>query len=559
MEYYDEDLLEIYARSFRENWELPVLSAYGSADAALTYGDFARQIARIHLFYEYSGIKPGDKIALLGKNSVSWVNVFMATITYGAVIVPILADFNVADAQHIINHSGAVLLLVQDDKWEQMDFGELKYVKAAISLRTLKVLAERDEASHPAATLLRGLSHRFRQRYPEGFSREDVKYGKFPKDSIAEINYTSGTTGFSKGVMLTLDNLCGNVVFGLKQNLHFRGSRCLSLLPLAHAYGCAFDMLVPLAAGTHITLFQKTPTPRLLLAALGEVRPNLVILVPLILEKIYRKQIVPMITRRPISWALMVPMLDSVIFSRIRSRLVEAFGGEFKEVIVGGAPLNSEVEQFLYRIKFPFTVGYGMTECAPLISYAPFGEFVPGSSGRVLPNMEVRIDSSDPKTVPGEICVRGQNEMKGYYCNPEATDAAIDAEGWLHTGDMGIVDDDRMLFIKGRCKTMILTGSGQNIYPEEIEAKLNNMPYVNESLVLQRGSGLEALVHPDYERMDADSLNNADLPRLMESNRLALNSMVAPYEQIQAIKVVPEEFEKTPKKSIKRYLYTNIG
>lgn len=558
MKYYEEDLLDIYARSFRENWDLPALSTYGSQDPVLTYGDFAEKVARIHLYYEYAGIKPGSKVALLGKNTVSWVTVYMATVTYGAVIVPILADFNVADAQHIINHSGAELLLVQEDKWEQMDFTELKYVNAAISLKSLEVLAERD-GEHKLTALKRSLSERFSERYPEGFRREDVKYGRFPKDNIAEINYTSGTTGFSKGVMLTLDNLCGNVVFGMKQNLHFSGSRCLAMLPLAHAYGCAFDMLVPLAAGTHITLFPKTPTPRLLLSALAEVRPNLVILVPLILEKIYRKQIVPMITSRPISWALMVPLLDSVIFSRIRSKLIEAFGGEFKEVIVGGAPLNSEVEQFLHKIKFPFTVGYGMTECAPLISYAPFGEFIPGSSGRVLPNMEVRIDSSDPKSVPGEICVRGQNEMKGYYCNPEATEAAIDAEGWLHTGDMGIVDDNRMLFIKGRCKTMILTASGQNIYPEEIEAKLNNMPYVNESLVLQRGSGLEALVHPDYERMDADSLNNADLPRVMEENRVELNKMVAPYEQIQAIKVVPDEFEKTPKKSIKRYLYTDAG
>ncbi len=381
-------------------------------------------------------------------------------------------------------------------------------------------------------------------------------YPEVDKDATAIINYTSGTTGFSKGVMLTYDNICGNVVFGINSRLHYEGSRALSFLPLAHAYGCAFDMLVPLAVGTFVTLFGKTPTPRLLLAAMAQVRPNLVICVPLILEKIYRKQIVPMITRRAIRWALALPLIDGAIYANIRSKLVEAFGGAFEEVIIGGAPLNGEVEAFLHKIKFPFTVGYGMTECGPLISYTPWREFQPGSCGRTLPNMESKILSDDPETVPGEICVRGQNRMKGYYKNPSITADVIDKDGWLHTGDMGTRSTDGTLFIKGRYKTMILSASGQNIYPEEIEAKLNNMPYVNESLIVERGKGLTAIVYPDYERMDADGVEVGQLPELMERNRVELNSLVAPYEKVDYVQLIPHEFEKTPKKSIKRYLYS---
>lgn len=334
-------------------------------------------------------------------------------------------------------------------------------------------------------------------------------------------------------------------------------ARALAFLPLAHAYGCAFDMLVPLAVGTFITIFGKPPTPKLLLRAFAEVRPNLIICVPLILEKIYRKQIVPMITKRAIRWALAVPFIDNAIYAKIRNKLVETFGGQFEEVIIGGAPLNSEVEQFLYRIKFPFTVGYGMTECGPLISHTPWRSFVPSSCGRTLPCMESKImGSKNPETEPGEICVRGQDRMKGYYKAPDITAATIDEEGWLHTGDMGTRAADGTLFIKGRYKTMILSASGQNIYPEEIEAKLNNMPYVAESLVVERGKGLTAIVYPDYERMDADKVDMQALPELMEANRNELNSLVAPYERVDRIQLIPHEFEKTPKKSIKRYLYS---
>ena len=554
--YYQENLLEVYQQSFRHNWSLPALAEYGSNEV-LNYGEFARRIARIHMFYSQIGVRPGDKVAVMGKNSVTWVIVYMATITYGATIVPILADFNPNDAMHIVNHSGSKVLFLSQSIWETFDFDELPGLMAVISLETRKVLAERtEEGKESMERVIRNLTRRFRSKYRDGFTPEDVVYPKVAKDDVAEINYTSGTTGFSKGVMLTFDNLLGNVMFGIRSRLHYEGSRALSFLPLAHAYGCAFDMLVPLATGTFITIFGKAPTPRLLLGALGQVRPNLVICVPLILEKIYRKQIVPMITKRAVRWALALPLIDGAIYSRIRKKLVEAFGGEFEEVIIGGAPLNGEVEEFLHRIKFPFTVGYGMTECGPLISYTPWREFIPSSCGRTLPNMESKVNSPDPEHVPGEICVRGQDRMKGYYRNPDATELAIDAEGWLHTGDMGTRSADGTLFIKGRYKTMILSATGQNIYPEEIEAKLNNMPYVNESLIVERGKGLTALVYPDFERMDADGVDLEALEPIMEHNRTELNTLVAPYERVDHIQLTSQEFEKTPKKSIKRFLYS---
>lgn len=554
---YDDHILKIYQNSFRNNWDLPALTDYGSQEV-MTYADFARRIARLHLFYRQMGIKPGDHVALLGKNSASWVVMFIGTITYGATIVPILADFNPHDAQHIVNHSDARVLFVNSSIWETLDFEEMPELKAAVSLETRQVLAERETEGHQMPSrIIRNLTRKFKATYPKGFRQEDVVYPEIDAENTAILNYTSGTTGFSKGVMLTYDNIAGNVNYGIVSRLHYEGSRALSFLPLAHAYGCAFDMLVPLAVGTFITIFGKAPTPKLLLKAFSEVKPNLVICVPLILEKIYRKQIVPMITKRAIRWALAVPFIDNAIYAKIRNKLVEAFGGQFEEVIIGGAPLNSEVEQFLYRIKFPFTVGYGMTECGPLISHTPWRSFVPSSCGRTLPCMESKImGSKNPETEPGEICVRGQDRMKGYYKAPDITAATIDEEGWLHTGDMGTRAADGTLFIKGRYKTMILSASGQNIYPEEIEAKLNNMPYVAESLVVERGKGLTAIVYPDYERMDADKVDMQALPELMEANRNELNGLVAPYERVDRIQLIPHEFEKTPKKSIKRYLYS---
>ncbi len=458
------------------------------------------------------------------------------------------------DITHIVNHSGAELLFISDTIWEHIDPEALLNVKGVVSLEKKNVLHEASGVE--MLRHMRLLKRRFNRRFPDGYSSKDVKYADRDNSEVVEINYTSGTTGFSKGVMLTGENLAGNVCFGMHSELHFRSSRVLSFLPLAHAYGCAFDMLTPLAVGSHITLLCKTPSPRVLLKALAEVRPNLVICVPLILEKIYKKQILPMISKGAMRWTLAVPFLDSLIYSKIRKKLIDAFGGEFEEVIVGGAPLNHEVEEFLQKIKFPFTVGYGMTECGPLISYTPWREFIVSSSGRTLPIMESKVDSADPEHVPGEICVRGINRMKGYYKNPEATKSVIDSEGWLHTGDMGTRNPDGTLFIRGRYKTMILSASGQNIYPEEIEAKLNNMPFVAESLVVDRDGKLVGLVYPDYEAVDKLGISISDMDSAMENVRKELNKIVAPYEQLAKIILMPNEFEKTPKRSIKRYLYT---
>lgn len=548
------DLLNIYQQAFIDHFPLPAISDF-TTGKTLTYGELCRRIARLHLFFDAAGLHTGDKIALLGKNTPTWICVFMASLTYGTTIVPILNDFNPADAANIIRHSDARVLFVAESIWEHLDFNDFPQIEAVVSLDTRKILAERP--GHLKG-FVRNLTRQFNKIYPDGFSREDIIYNSRNDDDIAIINYTSGTTGFSKGVMLTYDNLAGNVGFGIDSRLHFSGSRALSFLPLAHAYGCAFDMLVPLAVGSHITVLGKTPTPSLLTKAMAKVKPNLVICVPLILEKIYRKMIVPMITKKQMRWILAVPMLDRAIYSRIRSKLVEAFGGQFEEVIIGGAPLNPEVEQFLHLIKFPFTVGYGMTECGPLISYTPWRHFIPGSAGHLLPGiMEGKILTENGEGEQGEIMVYGQNLMTGYYKNPDATESALEEDGWLHTGDMGHLggSDGKTIFIRGRYKTMILSANGQNIYPEEIEAKLNNMPFVAESLVIDRGGHLVALVYPDSEELEQHKLHEKDISDVMEQNRQDLNKLVAPYEQVSAIETVVEEFVKTPKRSIKRFLY----
>lgn len=548
-----ENFIKIYERSFIENWDLPALTDYVSK-RTLSYADMATTIAKIHTLFDSLGFRPGVKIALCGKDSINWVLVYMATVTYGGVIVPILSDFNPVDITHIVNHSEAELFLVSPHIWEQIEPDTLLNVKGVIAIDDMQVLHEPSgsEVSHAR----RLLNRRFRRMYPEGYTSEDIRYPLRDNDEVVEINYTSGTTGFSKGVMLTGRNLAGNVCFGMDTMLHFRSSRALAFLPLAHAYGCAFDMLTPLAVGSHVTLLGKTPSPRILIKALGEVRPSLVICVPLILEKIYKNQILPMISKGTMRWTLAVPFLDSYIYSKIRKKLIDAFGGEFEQVIVGGAPLNHEVEEFLHKIRFPFTVGYGMTECGPLISYSPWREFVVGSSGRTLPDMESVVLSEDPENIPGEICVRGINVMKGYFKNPEVTESVLDADGWFHTGDMGTRAPDGTLFLRGRSKTMILSSSGQNIYPEEIEAKLNNMPFVSESLVVERDGRLVALVYPDYDALDKFDVSSANLDPTMENIRKELNKIVAPYEQISRIIPMPTEFEKTPKRSIKRFLYT---
>lgn len=553
-------LSQIYADAWAENFSLPALTDYVSGNT-LTYGDMAHRIARMQLFYEQAGLQPGDKVALYGRNTINWISAFMASLTYGAVVVPILQDFNPTDATNILNHSDAKVLFADTHLFEHLDFAQLTNIEAVVSLDTRKILAERDPDQRLHHYQER-LSDLMNERYPDGFSASDIKYRSFGADELAVINYTSGTTGFSKGVMLTNGNLMGNIAFGMRSRLHYSGSRALSFLPLAHAYGCAFDMLVPLAVGTHVTLLGKLPSPSLLVKAMSEVRPSLVVCVPLVLEKIYKRMIVPMITGRAMRWVLAVPMLDRAVYSRIRARLVEAFGGCFEELIVGGAPLNPEVEDFLSKINFPFTVGYGMTECGPLISYSPWRKFDQSSSGRTLRDlMQARILGPDgqevPNDQPGEICVKGQNVMKGYYKYPEATAEVLSSDGWLRTGDMGYLGPDgRTVYIRGRYKTMILAANGQNIYPEEIEAKLNNMPYVAESLVVDRGGRLVALVFADEDTVQRDGVSAAELADVMKENRRQLNTLVGSYEQISAIELVEEEFAKTPKRSIKRFLYS---
>lgn len=548
-----QKLAKIYEKSFRENWDFPALTEY-TTRRELKYGNLAREVAMLHLLFETIGLKEGTKVAVCGRDSVSWVIAYMATVTYGAVVVPILSDFNPVDIIHIVNHSGARLLFVSDQVWEHMDPAALLEVKAVLSLEEKGLLHEAEGVE--VARNLKLLRRRFRRRYPDGFGPECVSYAGRDNSEVAEINYTSGTTGFSKGVMLTGGNLATNVEFGIESGLHFRSSRALAFLPLAHAYGCAFDMLTPLAVGSHITLLCKTPSPKVLLKAMAEVRPNLVVCVPLILEKIYKHQIQPLISKGTVRWTLAVPLLDSMVYAKIRKRLVDAFGGEFEEVIVGGAPLNHEVEDFLHKIRFPFTVGYGMTECGPLISYTPWREFVPGSSGRLLPCMKAVV-MKGPDDAIGEVCVKGPNVMKGYYRNPEATADVLDAEGWFRTGDIGAISADGTIFLRGRAKTMILGPSGQNIYPEEIESKLNNMPFVAESLVVERDGRLVALVYPDYEATDRMGITGTKLQEAMEDVRREINGLLAPYEQIARIQLVPNEFEKTPKRSIKRFLYSH--
>lgn len=547
------NFIKIYETSFKKNWNLPALTDYTSG-VTHTYGELATAIAFAHTFYKSIGINPGDKIALCGKDSSEWIKTYMSIVTYGAIVVPILAEFNPIDIAHVVNHSGATVLVVQDSIWEHIDPDTLVNVKAVFSLTRREVLHESAELEIKRDLKL--AKRRFNKLYPNGYGPSDVKFADKDNDEIAEINYTSGTTGFSKGVMLTGRNLAGNVCFGIDTRLHYKGSRALAFLPLAHAYACAFDMLTPLAVGSHITVLDKTPSPRVLLKALSEVRPNLIICVPLILEKIYKNQILPMITKGTIRWTLAVPLLDSFIYSKIRKKLIAAFGGEFEEVIVGGAPLNHDVEEFLHKIKFPFTVGYGMTECGPLISYTPWKEFKPGSVGRTLPTMETIVMSQDPENIPGEVCVRGTNVMKGYYRYPDATKMVLDRDGWLKTGDMGTRSPDGTLYLRGRNKTMLLSANGQNIYPEEIEAKLNNMPYIAESLVVERDGKLVGLVYPDYPTLDKMGLTSNDLGEMIEKTRKELNQIVAPYERLSKIQLVPNEFEKTPKRSIKRFLYS---
>ena len=547
-----ENFIRLYEKSFRENWELPAVSDYGTP-TRYTFGQVAEEVARLHLLMAACGIREGEKVALVGKDSARWCIAYMAVITYGAVLVPILQDFNANDIQHILNHSDSELLFVSDRSWEGIDEERLPRLRAAFSLSDFGCLYERDGVGARAAS--EGLDEKMKEAYPKGFTRDDIRYARRGNEKVAVLNYTSGTTGFSKGVMLTGNNLAGNVTYAMTLDLMYRGDEELCFLPLAHAYSCAFNLLTPMAVGAHINILGKMPTPKILLKAFADIRPNLIITVPLILEKIYKTMILPEISRPAVRMALRVPGIRNLIYKKIRDKLTAALGGRFCEVIVGGAAMNEEVTEFLHRIGFRFTIGYGMTECAPLISYDNWRAYVPGSCGQILKDiMEVRIDSPDPLREVGEIQVRGENVMQGYYKNPEATASVFTPDGWLRTGDLGTIDTAKRIYIRGRSKSMILSSNGQNIYPEEIESKLNNLPYVSESVVVERKGRLVALVYPDYDALTGGLTEN-DLPALMEANRKEVNKQLAYYEQLAEISLHPMEFEKTPKRSIKRFLY----
>lgn len=547
-----ENFIRLYEKSFRENWELPAVSDYGTP-TRYTFGQVAEEVARLHLLMAACGIREGEKVALVGKDSARWCIAYMAVITYGAVLVPILQDFNANDIQHILNHSDSELLFVSDRSWEGIDEERLPRLRAAFSLSDFGCLYERDGVGARAAS--EGLDEKMKEAYPKGFTRDDIRYARRGNEEVAVLNYTSGTTGFSKGVMLTGNNLAGNVTYAMTLDLMYRGDEELCFLPMAHAYSCAFNLLTPMAVGAHINILGKMPTPKILLKAFADIRPNLIITVPLILEKIYKKMILPEISRPAVRMALRVPGIRNLIYKKIRDKLTAALGGRFCEVIVGGAAMNEEVTEFLHRIGFRFTIGYGMTECAPLISYDNWRAYVPGSCGQILKGiMEVRIDSPDPLREVGEIQVRGENVMQGYYKNPEATASVFTPDGWLRTGDLGTIDTAKRIYIRGRSKSMILSSNGQNIYPEEIESKLNNLPYVSESVVVERKGRLVALVYPDYDALTGGLTEN-DLPALMETNRKEVNKQLAYYEQLAEISLHPMEFEKTPKRSIKRFLY----
>lgn len=559
----DFNLIETYEVSFRQNFNLPALTDYDTSTPTLTYGMMAERIARLHYLFGKLGIKDGDRIALAGKNSSEWATVFFATLTYGAIIVPILHEFSADDMTAILNHSGAICFFVNDSIFKNLDMSKTADLKTVFSLDSHLEVLYAEPSEEKVKEYVVGSKHGL-QSDMDGrkFNPQDISYQRYASDKTAVINYTSGTSGFSKGVVLSHGNLGGNLSFGLDSKLHYQGSRCLSFLPLAHAYGCAFDLLVPLAAGTHVTFLGRTPSPRTLIKAFAQVRPSLVLCVPLILEKIYKNLIIPAMNKLSIRAALKIPGVDRLIYRQIRQKLTKAFGGEFEQVIVGGAPMNSEVERFLQRIGFRFTVGYGMTECAPLISYTPWREYQLYSAGRILPGiMEVKILQDERRAesghVTGEIVVRGVNVMKGYYKRPDLTEFAMTEDGWLHTGDMGYLGDDgKTIFIRGRYKTMILGPSGQNIYPETIEDRLNAHPYILESVVVERGGRLVGLVYPDADAMQSDGIVAEDQENALGETLRLINRTLAPFERLDRLETVKEPFEKTPKKSIKRFLYS---
>lgn len=544
---------ELIEKSIVSNWEKDALTDFKGA--TLQYHDVARKIEKLHIIFESSGVQKGDKIALCGRNSSSWAVAFLATLTYGAVAVPILHEFTADQIHNIVNHSEAKLLFVGDYVATVIDQTKMPHLEGIIYLPDYSLVISRTDKLTYAREHLNEL---FGKKYPKYFRKEHVNYYKEQSpDELALINYTSGTTGFSKGVMVPYRALWSNYDFAMTVlgKIIKKGDNVISILPMAHMYGMAFEFIFEFIFGCHVFYLTRVPSPAIIAAAFAEVKPAIIIAVPLVIEKIIRKKVFPKIQNNRMRLLLNMPVVNKKVNQKICDQVVKAFGGNFYEIIVGGAAFNQEVEQFLKRIGFPYTVGYGATECAPIICYADYHDFAPGSCGKPVVHMEVKIDSPDPENVPGEILARGLNVMLGYYKNEEATAQTLDSEGWYHTGDLGTMDADGNVYIKGRSKNMLLGANGQNIYPEEIEDRLNSMAMVNECVVVQRGEKLVGLVYPDFDEAATMRLNESDLEGIMEQNRQELNSTQPAYCKLAAIEIVKEEFEKTPKKSIKRYLY----
>lgn len=549
----EDSFISCIEKSIKDNWDLDALTDYKGI--TLQYHDVARKIEKLHILFENSGVVKGDRIALCGRNCANWAVAFLATLTYGAVAVPILHEFTPDQIHHIVNHSEAKMLFVGDIVATQVDATKMEYLEGIINIPDYSLILSRTDKLTYARE---HLNEMFGKKYPKYFRREHVNYVKESRpDEMALINYTSGTTGFSKGVMIPYRALWGNYDFAesVLGNVVKHGDRVISILPMAHMYGMAFEFIFEFLHGCHVYYLTRVPSPAIIAQAFSDVKPSIIIAVPLVIEKIIRKKVLPRLQNNTMRLLLNMPVINKKVMHKICEQVKMAFGGRFYEIIIGGAAFNHEIEQFLKKIDFPYTVGYGATECAPIICYSDYKSFAPGSCGRAVVHMEVKIDSPDPQNIPGEILARGMNVMLGYFKNEEATRQVLDAEGWYHTGDLGTIDSKGNVYIKGRSKNMLLGSNGQNIYPEEIEDKINSMPLVVESIVVQRGEKLVALIYPDYDEAGAQGLNSAGIEAQMEQNKVELNQVLPAYCKITAIEVHKEEFEKTPKKSIKRYLY----
>ena len=546
----EHQFIDYIEQSIIKNWDKDALTDYKGI--TLQYKDVARKIAKFHIVLESAGIQSGDKIAVCGRNSAHWGVTFLATITYGAVIVPILHEFKADNIHNIVNHSEAKLLFVGDQAWENLNEDAMPLLEGIASLTDFTALVSRNEK------LTYAFEHRnaiYGQRYPKNFRPEHICYRKDRPEELAIINYTSGTTGYSKGVMLPYRSIWSNVAYCFEMLPVKAGDHIVSMLPMGHVFGMVYDFLYGFSAGAHIYFLTRMPSPKIIAQSFAEIKPRVISCVPLIVEKIIKKDILPRVDSKIGKLLLKVPIVNDKIKSLARQAAMEIFGGNFDEIIIGGAPFNAEVEAFLKKIGFPYTIAYGMTECGPIICSSRWETLKLASCGKATTRMEVRIDSPDPKTHAGEIVCRGMNMMLGYYKNPEATAQIIDANGWLHTGDLGTIDDEGYVTVRGRSKNLLLTSSGQNIYPEEIESKLNNMPYVAESLIVLQHDKLVALIYPDFDDAFAHGLQQADIIKVMEANRVELNQQLPNYSQISKVKIHFEEFEKTAKKSIKRFMY----